>query len=414
MRTARVLAAAGYFLAAAAPAHAGIRAGAAQAVIELPARVPLAGYSRRGGQPSTGVHDPVHVRALVIEHGRQAAAVISCELLVIDERLADGVRQRLARDGSGDLAVFLAATHTHSGPGAYGRRFLEKISMGHYDPAVWAAILDAVSQAVAQARASLAPVTRAAYGVRDTEGLVANRIDPHGVVARQLTLHALYRDGREAPFVIVGAFAAHPTTLGAGNRMVSADYPGVWAREVERRVPGAVGVFLAGAVADQAPIKQGDEFEPSERLGHALADETAAWLAGAQRSPVRSAWAVIETFRLDAARIHLGRWRLPRWLGRMLVDDDATVSVLRVGEVAYTGAPCDLSAVLGARIEAAVRGQGLQPIVAGFVNDYIGYCVPEDTYATHSYEATMSFNGPRTGERVASRLIELMREAPAP
>lgn len=389
--------------------RAEVRAGAGQATIDLPPRVPLAGYSRRGGASATGVHDPVSVRAVVFEESGRTTALVSCDLLVIDERLAAAARRRLAEDGLGHVLLWLAATHTHSGPGAYGRRFLEKISMGHYDPRARAAILGAISRAVAGARRDLAPLSGAAYGVRQTEGLVQNRMDPAGPVARHLTLHALYHQGSATPFAVIAAFAAHPTTLGADNRKISADYPGVLAREVERRVPGAVCLFLAGAVADQAPVKQSDGFEAAERLGHALADAAVNWLSDAQVRPVHAVSAAVEVMKLDAPRVMVGRTHLPRWLGRLLVDDDASLSLLRVGGTVYVGAPCDVAAALGRRLEEAARAQGAQPVVAGFVNDYIGYCLPEDAAQQPSYEASMSFNGPRTGERVIHRLIELLR-----
>ena len=71
----------------AATAAGEIRAGVAHENFELPSKVPLAGYSRRKGRPSQGLHDPVGVRALVIQDGTTAAARGSCDLLIVDERL---------------------------------------------------------------------------------------------------------------------------------------------------------------------------------------------------------------------------------------------------------------------------------------------------------------------------------------
>lgn len=389
-------------------ARAELRAGAARAAIELPARVPLAGYSRRGGKPSIGAHDPVAVRALVLDDGRQAAAIVSCDLLIIDERLAEAARRRLAADGRPALQLFLAATHTHSGPGAYGRRFAEQLSMGHYDDAVFQAIVEAISRAVAAAAAAEQPVTGAAYGARDTMDLVKNRMDARGLIARDLVLHALYGADRASPLAVVASFAAHPTTLGADNRELSAEYPGVLARDVERGAPGTVCLFLAGSVGDQAPVKHGAGFDSTEHLGHALAEATLAWLQQAQPAPVDGLQARRDLMRLDAPQLRLGGWHLPRWLGRRLVDDDATLSLLAIGDTLYAGAPCDLAAPLGARLEAAARARGWRPVVASFVEDYIGYCVPAEAFTGRNYETQMSFNGPHTGERIVGRLTELL------
>jgi hypothetical protein len=50
--------------------------GVGQAQIALPPGVPLAGYSRRHGQPSTGVHDPVGVRALVFRDEEETSRIL--------------------------------------------------------------------------------------------------------------------------------------------------------------------------------------------------------------------------------------------------------------------------------------------------------------------------------------------------
>ena len=137
---------------AASAAEAAVQAGVAAEPFTLPERVPLAGYSRRHGKPSHGVHDPVGARALALSDDGTSAMLISADLLIIDEPLFQAVRQGLRQAGlPADLVVVLAATHTHSGPGAYGRQFLEKISMGHYDPGVFDALVEAIVRSGARA-----------------------------------------------------------------------------------------------------------------------------------------------------------------------------------------------------------------------------------------------------------------------
>jgi hypothetical protein len=74
----------------------------------------------------------------------------------------------------------------------------------------------------------------------------------------------------------------------------------------------------------------------------------------------------------------------------------------------WVGVPCDLAANLGRRLKDAAAARGLFPVVAGFTNDYIGYCVAEETYRTAEYEALMAFNGPRAGELIVERLINML------
>lgn len=394
---------------AAAPEE--VRAGAAFVRFELPPRVPLAGYSRREGKPSVGTHDPVGVRAVVLEQGPRVAALVSSDLLIVDEHLAGAVQERLsARGFPGRAVLLLAATHTHSGPGAYGTRFLEKISMGHYDPAVFEAIASAMAEAVLQARGRLVPVRAAAFSA-PTQGLAANRMDADGMVDEELRGAALYPPGAEAPSVILVNFSAHPTTLGAWNRWISGDYPGVMTAALERRFPGAVCLFFAGSVGDQAPVKAGIGFERAQWIGRALAQQVEHALSRAVPAVPGVLEGRQERFVLPPARVRLGaRISLPRWIGARLVDDDATVSVLRLGPVVFFGVPCDLASDLGRRLMSASRAEGVSPFIVGFANDYIGYCVSASRYRAAQYEALMAFNGPAAGELVVERLLQLFSQ----
>lgn len=397
-----------FILSPAATAADELQAGVARETFSLPQHVPLAGYSRRKGRPSQGLHDPVGVRALVIREGTTTAALASCDLLIIDERLFDAVRRRAIEGGlPSDTLWLVAATHTHSGPGAYGARFLEKQSMGHFDPGVFEAIADAIAQALIQAHRTLSPV-RAVFGSSQTSGLVKNRVDDAGAADADVTVFALYRERGGQPLGVIVGFAAHPTTLGAWNRELSADYPGVVMREVERQLPSATCLFFAGAVGDQAPIKQGSGFEPAERLGTQLATIAVTLLDHADPQPAGRLHGAQESLPLPPARVRVNRVALPQWLSARLVDDEAALSLVAVGGTVFLGVPCDLAVSLGHLLKDAARSNGLQPVIVGFANDYIGYCVPEALYAQPAYESFMAFNGPKAGELVVNRLTEMI------
>ena len=386
-----------------------VRVGAAYEPFVLPRDVPLAGYSQRKGRPSQGVHDPVGVRALVIEDGTTLVALVSCELLIVDEALARAIRQRVRGLGLGEEAVLvIAGTHTHSGPGAYGRRFLEKLSMGHFDPAVFEAVVEAVAKAVMRAYEARAPALAVSRSGM-TQGLVVNRVDAEGPADPELTVAGYYRDDSRIPVAVLVGFAAHPTTLGAWNRRLSGDYPGVLMREVERRFPGSVCLFFAGAVGDQAPVKAGIGFERAEWIGRSLADEVVRLLEPARPEPIQAVAALQEELPLPHARVRVSQgMSLPRWLSRQLAEEDATLSVVAIGPVVAFGVPCDLAVALGGHLKAAARQRGQEPIVIGFANDYIGYCLPPSLYDSGEYEALMAFNGPRAGELLVERLLQLL------
>ena len=409
---ARLLVLVAVTLAAPSVAVAGpVSAGVARETFILPPGVPLAGYSRRHGKPSTGMHDPLGVRALVLADGDTTVALVSCDLLIIDDTLFETARTRLRMQGlPPDLVLLMAATHTHSGPGAYGRRFFEKLSMGHFDARVFEAIVDAVGRAVARAWQSRAEV-RLASASGLTEGLVQNRVQEGGPVDAEVAVTGVYPAGGEAPLAVLLSFAAHPTTLGAWNMELSGDYPAAAVREIERRIPSATAIFFAGDVGDQAPVKSGDRFERPERIGRAVADRAVALVQGLRPEPVSEVSARQERMRLPPGQLRLGRLTVPRWLSGRLVDDDATLSVVTAGSTVIFGAPCDVASGLGVRLKEAARARRLQPQVVSFACDYIGYCVPEPLYREKQYESSMAFNGPRAGDMVVERLMQLLDEA---
>jgi hypothetical protein len=129
---------AGAALASAAPRPAAtpLLAGAAAVDVLLPAGTPLGGYGgfpRRAFvpdilgrfpyafwfRPSIGVHDPMRARSLVLETGSTRVAWLTVDLVGIDPALVARVGTALRAAGLHYSAIILAASHTHSGPGAY-------------------------------------------------------------------------------------------------------------------------------------------------------------------------------------------------------------------------------------------------------------------------------------------------------
>lgn len=377
--------------------------GTAKLDLTPPIKTPLAGYSRRKGKPATGIHDPLFVRAIVMQDGTTTVALASCDVLIIDERLFEAVKHRLeAAQPQTLFTLLIAATHTHSGPGAYGQKFLEKVSMGHFNRAVFDFLSTRISQAILTASAQMQPVTIQSTTV-STTGLVANRMSRAGAVDPELTCLAFY-DEHHHPVAVVVNFAAHPTTLGAWNRALSADYPGVLTRTVEERYPPAICAFVAGAVGDQAPMKQGSGFESAQRFGNELAQRLFPLIDQSSDHRISRVLVDQRVLRLPPAHLHRGSLQFPRWLSQPLVDDDATLTAILMDPVLLIGVPCDLSAELGLELKRYVRARNYQPLLIGFANDYIGYCVPEHLYWTDSYEASMAFNGPKAGEMVVKEL----------
>src|SRR3954470_18544148 len=93
-----------------------LRAGAARIDITPAANaaLPMSGYAGRT-QGFTKIHDPLHVRAIVVDDGTNQAALIGVEVVGIATPLAEKITARLASETriAADH-VLLAAVHTHA------------------------------------------------------------------------------------------------------------------------------------------------------------------------------------------------------------------------------------------------------------------------------------------------------------
>src|ERR1700740_3400114 len=105
-----------------------LRVGTAEVVISPPAGMPMAGYYST--RLSTGVHDDLHAKAIVLSSGDQRAALVACDLIGIPPAVIEEARALIQSDtGIRGANVMISATHSHTGPlisgggtrdGAYG------------------------------------------------------------------------------------------------------------------------------------------------------------------------------------------------------------------------------------------------------------------------------------------------------
>jgi hypothetical protein len=97
-----------------------LRAGWGRAVITPPLGTPLAGFGARKGRPSTGVHDQLFVKALLLSDGDSYAAIIGADMLIVPENVADMAR---ARDAAVDPFLDYLRVQQADGDEAYVVRY---------------------------------------------------------------------------------------------------------------------------------------------------------------------------------------------------------------------------------------------------------------------------------------------------
>jgi hypothetical protein len=414
-------------VAAARGPAAALRAGAARAEIAVPDGTPLGGYGgfpRRAVipdvlgrwphafwfRPSTGVHDPIWARSLVLEAGGVRVLWLSVDLVGIDPSLVGALADRLrTRDGLGYSAIVVAASHTHSGPGAYADSALFGVlALDRVSAAVRERLLDGFARAAREAEARKAParVGSASAEVRGiTESRVRGTLDPELGVTR-----VAGTDGR--PVALLWNYAIHGTALGRENFLLSGDLMADASARLEREL-GVPALFVNGAVGDVSPRPRG--WAGVATAGSALAAGAMAAWRQARPGPVRRLAVAAERIALPSPALSL-RNCLSGWIpaGVTLglsasLPSSAEIVAVGLDDTAWVTIPGELETALGLDVKAVGRDRFRHVFVAGVSNDYLGYFLTPANYRRPSYIACGSLYGERGGQIVRDGALAALR-----
>lgn len=367
---------------------------------------PLADYGARKGKPSLGVHDSLYARALLVQAGQCRVCFLTLDALIVPGQVASRVLDSLrASPGLAPQEVVFSATHTHSGPGGWGKGPVQKMFAGDYDQrAVDQLVLGAV-RAARRAWRDEAP-GQIAYGQFAARRYTANRlVGKAGTVDSIFTFLAVFRGDSLAG--LLGTFSPHATVLSAENFLFSGDWPGAWCRAVERRL-GCLALYAAGGVGSHRPSGPGSGYARAKAIGQALAESVSVALTRVPRRPRITLRAV--RFALDPGPLQLRisqNFRLASWLGRWLLKPTPVwINAVRIDSLVIFTAPADWSGELTNQLRSTADSLHALVTVTSFNGGYVGYVVPDKYYKLNEYETRlMSFYGPHT----ATYLMALYR-----
>lgn len=279
----------------------GFFAGVSETIITPPVGLPLLGTL----QPSTGVHDDLFARALVLRGGGQQVALVSIDLIGLDHCFADAIRDSVEAE-TGITTTLLNCSHTHSAPFTIpwsiqgwedfqreGVQWREELVAG-----ITGVVRDAV-EAVQPAilRAGRAPVQIGFNRRLLTDQGTAMRPNAEGAVVRWVDV--LRVDAADGDIMaILFNHAAHPVIVHAASDLIGADYPGYAVAAIRENSGGnAVPIFTQGCGGNinAEPLRGG--FEAAERAGVALGK--AAVEATEASEPIASAQLRVATKSIE-------------------------------------------------------------------------------------------------------------------
>jgi len=220
-----------------------MKVGFAKIDLTPPIGLEMSGYGIYLNRMAEGVLDPLYARCIALESGGVRILLIALDLIALDVESGLVVREQLADEfGTTADRVFIAGTHTHSGPCAWTLR-----GWGDPDPEYMARLPGFFADAARAAVADLAPCTISA-GAAAVEPIGHNRVGfrPEDIDTQVRVVRFDRRDGA----ILILNHACHAVTLGV-NKEFSADYPGGVCRALEAN--SCRGLFFNGCCGDIDP-----------------------------------------------------------------------------------------------------------------------------------------------------------------
>ena len=367
-----------------------LAAGAAKVDITPPPDTPVTGHPRK----TSGVRDPLQAGILLLDDGKNKAAIATFDLIHTSDALVKSVREAIAsKTGVPAQNILVAASHNHSGP--------------DFDKETkWAKeIVGKIAAAAARAAADMRKVT-VGYG-QDAIGFSINRrkvidgravvrLNPEGPNDRRVKV-LRFDDGRSlTPMAVIMHAVCHPCFFTWGDNAtppypdgfpkMSADFPGEAQRFVEKAYDGhTLSLFLQGCAGDIRPNLPGDPYRCADEAdiewaGRDLGGAVVRTLARSMIREERSKRPTNYKVRCASERVMLSGKDGPV---------EAELMAMKIGPYLLLTMPGEPMVEYGFKLERSIADRAV-PIIVGYANGYIGYIATADAHKFGGYEPMQS------------------------
>ena len=375
--------------------------------------LPLAGYGARKGVFVSTVHDSVWARGFVFDNGFNKSAIITLDLLIIPPAVTEALRILLPEIGYSQDQIFLSATHTHCSVGGWADSWIGTQFAGEYQNEIVNDLAIAIIATIKKAETNLVSA-KVGYARYDASPFIRNRlVGEKG--SRDTWLRVVKIQQESGAVALITTFAAHATVLSHRQMNYSRDYPGALVDSLENITNVDFAAFCAGAVGSHSPVtKGGKSYNKIALLASNLKSLIGANISSIPINKVQQSGTIQFDIPLRKPHIRVAaNWRVRPWIFEKLTEvSPAYISLLRIGNIAFIGTPCDFSGELTAAIDEKANALDLNVLVTSFNGGYIGYITKDEWYNLKEYETfVMNWFGPYNGAyfvNLIQRLLEVI------
>ncbi|HRO44222.1 neutral/alkaline non-lysosomal ceramidase N-terminal domain-containing protein [Agriterribacter sp.] len=403
-----------FFTVAALTAQTGapgrLLAGAAEAVINPPNESFLAGYDQN--RRSTGVHDNLFVKAVVVANRLNALALVTIDCIGLPypvvQQIRDAVELKLPPDVFNAEQIIVSSTHTHSGPdviGIWGMDVAHTGTDSGYIRFLVKTTAEVIEKAWKRRQAAVAKYADTVFG----EGWVEN-VSDSTEVDRSVSIMQFTTSGGKNIATLTN-FACHPTFLGRENTLVSADFPSGFYKQMKKNA-GGINLYVQGAIGGWVqPEKVARTFEEAEKKGAALATAVTGALKQAKKLEGTAISFASRRFEIPVNNNGFKQMTAAGIIKRDISDGTPTeIAWFTIGNAVFATHPGETSPLYAFATKQLMTNNGPKFII-GLGQDELGYILKPDFFEPGTrLHAAPYLTGMSPGEAAGAAMMQVLTE----
>ena len=389
-----------------------IKAGVSKIIITPEKPVRMSGYADRS-DPFKGVHDDLYASAVVFQNKEAKACIVTADLIGFSHEFVDETCKLIQQEtGIPAMNILITAAHNHGGPRtrAYGEEPTEN-EVDYVET-----LKNKIVQIAKESDANLQPVhIGVAKGsckmnvnrrARHAEGGVWLGRNPEGVCDDEVGVIRIDDlDGKTIGLLV--NWPCHATTGGQDNYLITGDWPGAAAREIEKTYPDAVVLVSAGASGDINPIYgPNTSFNDIEAVGQTLAGEVKRITSPAVSYPQKDLEIYSNVIKADGKKP--SESRMPNVSLEAGLEVDIRVITLKIGNILIAGISGELMNEIGLEIKS--NSPYKYTFVYTHCNGNSGYLCTDKAYQEGGYEPMVSRTMPGTEKKIKDTFRQMNNE----